>query len=389
MEKALYEQVFIYMESKKNEMISVLESVVNIESFMDDPSGVAKVANKFKKLFEAEGFQCELAETPPNGPTLIGILGEERQAKPILFSGHMDTVVKPGAYPSPVFRIENGNAYGPGVLDMKGGIVIALYVAKALNSIGYTKRPLKIVFSGDEESGHSGSNGAQIMEQAASGAVCAFNMETGLVDNSLCYGRKGRVEAQVTVNGVESHAGNDFLGGVNAIAEMAHKIIGIQDLTDLERGTTVTCAKIEGGTVSNAIPKQCVMNVECRFETEQEMERFKASLETICTASYITGTTTDIRYTDNFPPFESSEQVMHLWTFIKTTAKECGLEEVLGKKLGGASDAAYIQKSGTPVICSIGIQGQWNHTTREYAVLDSLVSRGKLVSAAILNLENL
>ena len=383
----LFAEISAFLERKKDEMIWTLESLVNIESFTDDVAGVTQMAEHCKRLFEAEGMACRLAPAAPNGPTLLGVLGEKRPGKPIVFSGHMDTVFKHGVFQSQPFRREVEKAYGPGVLDMKGGIVIALYVIKALNSAGYKERPIQIAFSGDEENGHYGSEGANILQHAAKDGICAFNMETGLLDNSLCYGRKGRLEAQVTVTGVESHAGNDFLGGINAIEEMSHKIIALQGLTNLDLGTTVTCATIQGGSVSNAIPKACVMNVECRFERADEMQRFQTSLKKICEASYIEGTRTEYVYTDDFAPFECTEAVMRLWEFIRKTASGYGLEEVRGKKLGGASDAAYIQKSGTPVICSFGIQGQWNHTTREYAVLDSMVSRGKLISAVILDLQ--
>lgn len=387
MDKVQLGKVYEYLEMKRDEMVSLLEEVVNIESSSRAPGTVINVANRFKELFEEEGFTCELIDVGSHEPTLAGILGEDRTGKPVIFSGHMDTALQPELYPANPFRIEDGKGFGPGVLDMKGGIVISLFVAKALNHIGYTERPLQILFSGDEEIGHKGGKGAEVFEKAA-GAACAFNMETGLVDNSICYGRKGRVEALITVHGVEVHAGNDFLNGRNAIAEMARKILEIEELTDLERGTTVVSGVIQGGTISNAIPKLCTLEVECRFDTIDEMNRFKKNLEAICAKTYIDGTTTTVEYGSGFAPYETTDQVMNFWDFVKATAEEAGLEEVKGKRLGGSSDAGYILMTGTPVLCSFGIQGEWNHTTREYAILDSMVSRGKLISATILNLEN-
>lgn len=387
MNKKQLEQVYSFLDEKQEEMISVLEEVVNLEGSSREVENVRKVADKFKELFEAEGFKCELVEVGNNAPTLLGVLGKEREGKPVIFSGHMDTVIKTGVYTAPAFRREGNKAYGPGVLDMKGGIVIALFVAKALNVIGYNERPLRIAFSGDEEIGHYGSRGADILREAAVGGVCAFNLETGILDNTLCYGRKGRLESYITVTGVESHAGNDFLSGRNAIAEMAHKIIEIQDLTDLEKGTTVTCATISGGTITNAVPKECIMGGECRYDTVEEMENYKNKVREICNKTYIDGTTTKIEFKTEFAPYECTDDVMGLWEFIRDTAEECGLEKVNGKKVGGSSDAAYIQMAGTPVICSIGIQGQWNHTTREYALLDSMSPRGKLIASVILNLD--
>ena len=147
--------------------------------------------------------------------------------------------------PAP-FRIEDGKAYGPGALDMKGGVVIALYVAKALNHIGYRQTPIKVIFSGNEEKGHVGSTGDQVFLEEARGCQFAFNMETGLHTGELCVGRKGHLGCHVEVTGIESHAGNDFESGRSAIEEAAHKILAIQALTDLEEGTTVNVGVIQG-----------------------------------------------------------------------------------------------------------------------------------------------
>lgn len=386
MDKILLGKIYQYLEEHQSEMVDLLEEVVNIESSSKVPGSIVQVAEKFKELFEKEGLQCQLVDVGSNEPTLIGILGEERPGNKVVFSGHMDTALQPDLYPKNPFRVENGKAYGPGVLDMKGGIVISLFVIRALNAIGYTDRPLQVIYSGDEEIAHRGGTGAEIFGEAK-GAVCAFNMETGLVDNSLCYGRKGRIEAYVTVTGVEVHAGNDFLKGRNAIAEMAHKILEIEKLTNLEKGTTVVSGVISGGTISNAIPRLCKLEVECRFETVNEMEEFKKNLSEICSKTYIDGTETTLEYGSSFAPYETTDAVMRFWDFVRKTAEEAGLEEVKGKRLGGSSDAGYIGMAGVPVLCSFGIQGEWNHTLREYAILDSLVSRGKLISATILNLD--
>lgn len=388
MNEVLFQEISTYLENHYQEMVDTLEEVVNIESYSLDVEGVTNVAKHFKKRFEEEGFTCHLQKMKPNGPTLTGVLGKTRKKAPILFSGHYDTVIKPGQYNKPVFTQNNHKAFGPGVLDMKGGIVIALYTIKALTAAGYSDRPLKIAFSGDEEIGHLKSEGAKALTKAAEGCVCAFNLETGLIDNSLCYGRKGSAEAHVEVTGIGAHAGNDFLQGRNAVAEMAEKIIRIQKITDLNKGTTVSCGVIEGGTVPNAIPEKCYLKLECRYQSERELLRFKKELEEIVNTSYIGKTTATVTYPLVFSPYERTENVVRFWEFIKNTANKYGLEEVRGTYLGGSSDAAYMQKAGVPVICAVGIQGQWNHTIKEYALLDSLVTRSKLLAATILDLNH-
>lgn len=381
-------QVYAYLDGKQEEMAKVLEELVSLESHTHNVEGVKAVQRRVAELFEAEGMKCELVEGGgPNAPTLLGVLGADRPGKPAAFSGHLDTVIKKGVYPEPVFRREGMKAFGPGVLDMKGGVVISLYVVKALNSAGYQERPIKIAYSGDEEIGHAqDEKNAAILTETAAGLACDFNMETSLLNNTICVGRKGRLGVNITVTGVESHAGNDFASGRNAIAEMAHKIIKIQELTDLERDLTVSVGIISGGTVANAIPKTCTVEIDIRFSDLASMEYCREQLEAITAERHIPDTSAEMVVASKMPPFECTDQVMGFFKFMQETAKECGLQELNAKKLGGGSDASYIQMAGIPVVCSTGITGEWNHTTREYALLDSMIPRAKLLASVIMNL---
>jgi glutamate carboxypeptidase len=211
-------------------------------------------------------------------------------------------------------------------------------------------------------------------------------METGLIDNSLCIGRKGRIDCRVTVNGVESHAGNDFLSGRNSIEEMAYKIIEFQKLTDLDVGTTVSVGTIKGGTVANAIPAKCEVNIDIRFEKMEEMESIKEKIQTICDKTYIDGTTTICEFVNVMAAYDTTDDVIRYYDFVNGISTEYGFGPMGSKRLGGSSDASYITIAKTPVICSFGVRGQWNHTIREYAVVESLFERTKLISTIILNL---
>ncbi|MCC0763364.1 M20 family metallopeptidase [Clostridioides sp. ES-S-0006-03] len=376
-----------FVDENREEIISLWKEIVNIESYTNCKESVNKLAERLKCEFEKEGLDCDLIDAGNNGSTLIGTLGSNRNKKPIIFSGHMDTVFEIGTFGENPFKIMEGKAYGPGVLDMKGGIVISLYVIKALNKIGYKDRPIKIVFSGDEEIGHKDSNGGDIILKEAKGGLCAFNMETGLVDNSLCVGRKGRIGCNINVKGVETHAGNDFEGGRNAIEEMANKILQIQKLTNLEVGTTASVSIIKGGRVSNSIPEDCSIEVDLRFEKVEEMENVKKRIQEICEDTYIEGTSTHVDFVSEMMPFETTEDVMKFHKFVNTVSKENGFGEINSKRLGGSSDASYLTIANVPAICSFGVKGEWNHTSREYALVDSMFERVKLISTIVLNLD--
>nr|UWI49419.1 M20 family metallopeptidase [Clostridioides difficile] len=378
-----------FVGENRKEIISLWKEIVNIESYTNCKESVNRLAERLKCEFEKEGLDCDLIDVGNNGSTLVGTLGSNRNKKPIIFSGHMDTVFEIGTFGENPFKIMEGRAYGPGVLDMKGGIVISLYVIKALNKIGYKDRPIKIVFSGDEEIGHKDSNGGDLILKEAKGGLCAFNMETGLVDNSLCVGRKGRIGCNIHVKGVETHAGNDFEGGRNAIEEMANKILQIQKLTNLEVGTTASVSIIKGGRVSNSIPEDCSIEVDLRFEKVEEMENVKKRIQEICEYTYIEGTSTHVDFVSEMMPFETTEDVMKFHKFVNTVSKENGFGEINAKRLGGSSDASYLTIANVPTICSFGVKGEWNHTSREYALVDSMFERVKLISTIVLNLDKL
>ena len=384
-----FEQVYEYIDNHKEEMLETWEKLVSIESYSREPENVNKAVAYVKELFEASDLTCKTIDVgPSSGKTLIGIVGEKREGKPVIFSGHLDTVFPKGSFGDFLFKIEDGKAYGPGALDMKGGIIISLYVVRALNHIGFDERPIKIIFSGDEETGHLNSTGAEAIIEEAKGGICAFNMETALVSNQLCIGRKGRVECHVAIEGVEAHAGNDFPSGRNAIEEMAYKIIDIQKLTDLDKGLTVSVGIIKGGTVSNSVPAKCEMSIDIRYEKIEDEATVKEKIEAICSKSVVDGTVIKVDYPTSIAAYETTDNVMKFHKFVNETSQKYGFGEMGHKKLGGGSDAAYLTIAGTPALCSFGVRGEWNHTLREYAIVETLFERAKLISTVILELKN-
>ena len=194
----------------------------------------------------------------------------------------MDTVFKEGAAKQNPFRVdEDGNAHGPGVLDMKAGLTIAVFIVKALNDAGYNERPVKIAFAGDEENGHRESGAAAVMLEACEGVAAAFNFETGYLDDGLVVGRKGSFRMTVEVQGVASHSGNAPEKGRNAILEMSHKIIELQNLNDYEHGTSLNVGLITGGTVVNAVPDHCEIKIDIRFTQKERLDQLLEKIDEV------------------------------------------------------------------------------------------------------------
>ena len=286
-----------------------------------------------------------------------------------------------------LFHIENGRAYGPGVLDMKGGIAISLLCAMALNHVGYDARPIRISYAGDEEGDRTvaPNNTVNLLNESSKGCIFAFNMETGVADGGVCIGRKGAADYVVTVKGVAAHPGNAFAKGRNAIEEMAHKILEIQRLTPEDLSYTVSVDLVEGGVSSNTIPDRCQIRIDTRANTNKDAAHIKESIENICAKTYIEGTSTEVTQEGTFPPYETTDGVMKLYGHLVASAEKYGLAVPSKSHLGGASDASRID---APVLCSCGVPGSGNHTSSEYADVEGFFERAKLLCAAILEADS-
>lgn len=376
-----------FVDSHRDEMLSLWKELVNTESGTHNKELVDELANKLKVILDKIGMTTKIIENKDAGNSIIAELRTDRSEKGIIFAGHMDTVYKKGTVKDNPFRIEGGKAYGPGVLDMKGGIVALLYVIKALNSIGYSKRPIKVIISGDEESGHCNSNGSELFIEESKGFAAGFNFETGFTDNSIIVGRKGVSQFVLEVNGISAHAGNSPEKGRSAIEEIAHKIIDIQNLTNLDEKTTFNVGTICGGTVSNAIPDYAKAEIDVRYTDVSRKLNIIKSLEEIAAKTYIKGTTSRIMVTSCMSPMETTDSVIKLFKLVQDTSLELGFGQTYPKTSGGGSDAANIIIAGVPALCGMGVKGGCNHTPREWATVESLFERSKLIIACVMNLD--
>lgn len=385
---------FSFVEGSRNEIIGMYRNFINHVDWSRRADTVKAFSDVLKKEMEKEGFTCKYI--PVGGPAdepradmLVGILGKDRPGKPVLFIGHMDTVFPPEMFPENPFYIDDkGLAHGPGVLDMKGGILIALWVVKTLNRIGWADRPVKFVFAGDEEINHEGAETAERMQAECTGAGVCFNMETGLIDNYLCIARKACLRYKLEVEGVETHSGNDFFGGRSSIAEMAYKIVKLHGLNKNELGNTINIGTIQGGTVPNAVPKHCEAVLDLRYNCKEGGDALVAGMKKICAETTIEGTSSKLTFLNKLDVYETTDGVTKLLNFVKDTASAYGLPEVNGRALGGGSDSPRAQYVGVPTLDSCGVRGQWNHTTREYAVVESLFERIKMWTAVVANIED-
>ena len=370
------------IETKHEKMVGFLESLVNIDSGYDSPEGVAKVARMIGDKLAELDFAVEYIDVPGACTHLLA----KKQGtgnKEVMIIGHMDTLFPIGTVAERPFTIKDGKAYGPGVLDMKGGITIALFALEALYESGWNDKTVTVFFAGDEEPAHPLSNAPELFEQYAKGKDAVFNMETASAGQAVLVGRKGNIHPELIVKGIAAHAGADLDKGASAVVELAHKIIAVNNLTDKNRGLTFNCGVIKGGTVANAVPDYASVVIDMRYLTAADGAEGIESLRKIAAQSLIPGTTCEVaNLRERFTPMEVTEGNLKLYEIVREQGKKLGLD--IEKKVGGgASDAGWTVRAGAPSVCAMGARGSFNHSDREFIELDSLVERTKLLALSV------
>ena len=387
MDKEARSIIASFVDAHREEMVSFWQEIVNMESGSQNKAGIDAVAARLGQALALEGAAVKIVEMEKAGNMLVAEVGAGRNKPAVLFMGHMDTVFPLGTVAKRPFTIRDGKAYGPGALDMKGGIVAALFAIKALNAAGYTDRPLKVILAGDEEIAHANSNAADVFMQEAKGAAAAFNCETGFVDDAIVTGRKGTAVFTLEVKGVGVHAGNEPENGRSAILEISHKVIDIQNLTNWEQGTTFNVGVIEGGIVPNAVPGYAKIVVDIRYQDPALLPDIERQLAEVAAKQYVPDTTTTLTQTPGIAPMQTTDGVKQLFEVVKKTYAEMGLGTPYGKYVGGGSDSAYSVMAGVPTVCAMGVKGGRNHSPEEFAVVDTLYERAKLLAFCTLNLD--
>ena len=371
------------------ERTSFLKQLVETESPSHDKAAVDRVGGIVAEETRKLGAQIEIIPSKETGDHILarfnpfGFAQDKpstaslHSSKPILLLCHMDTVFPLGTVAKFSYREANGKIFGPGVLDMKAGIVIALAAIDEVQKSGLN-RPITLLFTSDEEIGSHTSR--EHIERLAKESALVLVLEGGLVDGSLKTWRKGVGQFQVKTRGRAAHAGGDHRKGRNAIEEMAHQIIAIQKLTNYSEGTTVNVGVIHGGTVSNVVPEECLVKVDVRVTQSSEWERLESEMKKL--QPVLDGTSIEITGTLNRPPMPFDETMKATFEKAKSIAEQIGIELKAGGT-GGGSDANFVAPLGIPVLDGLGAIGEGYHSDREYIFADSLVARTKLVAALL------
>ncbi len=367
---------------KEREMLRLLAELVRIESPSDDREAVNRAVQWVEAVASRSG-----AKTKHHGGRKFGDLLElrwgaavrTRGEKPVMLLGHLDTVWPIGTLKRMPFKMKNGRAFGPGVFDMKAGVVMALTAMETLTVAGALGAPVIMLLNSDEEVGSGQSR--IVTEKLALGSREVFVLEPAQGDSGAYKtARKGVGQFRLDVNGVASHSGVDFAAGASAVLELAHQIEVVSAMTDPEKGTTVNAGVIGGGTRSNVVPGHAWAEVDLRVATKRDavlMERRLRALKPAdrrCSVTITGGL--------NRPPMERTKATVGLFRQAEALARELGfaLEE---SATGGGSDGNFTSALGVPTLDGMGAVGNGAHAEDESICIDALVPRTALLAAMI------
>jgi glutamate carboxypeptidase len=359
-----------------SEAIRLLGQMVSMESPSFDKGLTDKfvsfVADQFHRNFDEAGARVDIIPAEKFGNHLR-VHFSASSDKRILLLGHTDTVWPAGELSKRAFTVEDGKALGPGVFDMKSGIVLSIMALRSL-----ADRPVTVLLTSDEEAGSSSSRA--LIETEASRCRAVLVLEPSLPGGALKTARKGVGRFTIKAIGRAAHAGIEPEKGVNAIEEISKQIIKLQKMSDSRRGTTVTVGVVQGGTRSNVVPAEAGAEVDVRVTTMEEAERIAHAIKSL--GPELHDSQLEIHGGITRPPMERTEDTAHLFRLARDLAAQIGMDLKEGTT-GGASDGNFTAALGIPTLDGLGAVGGGAHAIDEWVDISSLPERAALIAGLI------
>jgi glutamate carboxypeptidase len=376
--------------ARSEAFVDDLRTMVNVDCGSYTPSGVNRIADLCEQRFDAGGWRVERTPHAPEGnePQLgdlvIGRLAGADGGPRVLLVGHMDTVFDEGTVAQRPFRIEGDTAFGPGVSDMKGGLLTGFAAVEALQEAGFDRfGHITYVCNPDEEVG-SPFSGPVIRDLAPQHDV-AFVLEGARANGDIVSARKGITDFRIDVTGRAAHAGVEPEKGRSAILAAAHLTIAIQALHGRWPGVTVNVGVVHGGTRTNVVPERCELHVDLRSPEAETLDAAAAEIERICAEDTMPDVSAVVHANGWHRPMEKKEGGARLADIAVAVAAELGFE-VRDAATGGASDANTTSAAGTPTLDGLGPVGGDDHAPGEWLDLASVVPRVSLLAGIVTRL---
>ena len=365
-----------HLQKHKNEILDLLQRLVTIQSGSYNKAGVNLVADLIEERMTTLGMATKRLPHQEYGDTVVASSQASPAKKSILLIGHMDTVF-PENTTFRAYREDADKVYGPGVADMKGGLVTGIWALETLASFRELNDiPLRFIFNPDEEVGSPVSE-AEISEEASRSAL-ALVLECGGMDGEVVTARKGRLGFDLEVLGGAGHAAFAEKEKASAVTELAHKVLGFESLNGRVSGLTVNVGAIEGGIGPNTVPEHARAELDVRFSDTAQLDLFIAEREKLLSRAQVENTAVRFKETSFRRPMERTAGNQDLFRIVAQIGQDMKIP-VIESFRHGCSDANIVAHLGIPVLDGLGPQGDQDHSDREFILKDSLFERCELL----------
>jgi glutamate carboxypeptidase len=369
------------------DFLADLERLVNIDCGSYTASGVAEVARWVAAFLTELGADVEVRPDPDDrlGPTVVATFRGADDGPRAVLIGHMDTVFDPGTAADRPFRIDGSTAYGPGVTDMKSGLLAGMYALKAIIAErgGLPFAELVFIANPDEEIGSPTST--PHIRAAAAVSDVALVLECARANGDIVSARKGMVDLRLVVHGRAAHAGVEPEKGRSAIREAARIVTELHDLNGRWPGVTVNVGTIRGGMRPNIVAERCELEVDVRAVTRESLEQAETEIRRIVAETSVPDTTVQADALARWWPMERLDRSVRLVDHAVAIAAALGFA-LADTRTGGASDANTTAGLGVPSLDGLGPIGGNDHAPTEYLEIDSIVPRTTLLAGLLLTI---
>lgn len=371
-----------YLDTKEDELEFLLSTLVNIDSGSYDCGGVSRVIQTIAVSLKEMGFTAEIRKNAETVNLVAKKSGTGQ--KTIMLIGHADTVFERGTVLNRPYKVKGDKIFGPGVSDMKAGLVTIIYALKALEIMKFANyKEVIVVIGGDEEIGSPTSK--EIYEQEASKADACFVFEPGRSDGSLVSARKGVGSFKLSIIGKAAHAGDSPENGASAIKELAHKILALEALNDVYHGVTLTVGVVHGGSRSNIIPDKAEADIDVRLPDLETANEIINKIREIAQVAIDSRVEIILDGELNRPPMVKTLDTERLLNIVKDAGSLLGME-IKDTTTGGASDGNFVAALGVPVLDGMGPAGGNFHRFDEFIYKESLLQKTKLTAISLYKL---
>ncbi|WP_418114916.1 M20 family metallopeptidase [Vibrio scophthalmi] len=360
-----------------NEYLEELRPLIDVDCGTYTVEGIESIATQFEAKFaEMTGWSVKRVDCGKAG------LGLEIRNKPeadvidVMMIGHMDTVFPVGTAAARPMTNDAEKAYGPGVSDMKSGLLNIVYAMRNLDQAVLDKLSICICMNPDEETGSLDS--VEWIQSVAKNAKNVLVAEAARADGGLVKARKGMAGYKITFKGVAAHAGNEPENGRSAITEMANWILAINAMTNFESGTTLNVGVVSGGAGANIVPEHAQAVIDVRFWSNEEYDDVDTKLRAMLDTPYVDGVSITMERESYKPSMVASPLTEALMALVEESADELEIA-INWKEVGGGSDANNTAILGVPTLDGFGPVGAGFHSDQEYLLLESIEPRIRML----------